>query len=95
MLYISKECIGLSVYELIGGCMLIVSGLFLIIVVLLQEGKENGLSGVIQSGSAESFLNVSGNRTKDAKLKKLTKFFAILFFFLVIVADLFEIIAHK
>lgn len=85
----------MSIYEIIGGCMLIVSGLFLIIVVLLQEGRENGLSGVIQSGSSESFLNVSGNRTKDAKLKKLTKFFAILFFILVILADVFEIMSHK
>lgn len=85
----------MSIYEIIGGCFLIISGLFLIIVVLLQEGKENGLSGVIQSGSSESFLNVSGNRTRDAKLKKLTKFFAIMFFTLTIVANIFEIVSHK
>lgn len=85
----------MSIYEILGGCLLLISGLFLIIVVLLQEGKENGLSGVIQSGSTESFLNISGNRTKDAKLKKLTKFFAIMFFTLTITANIFEIISHK
>ena len=85
----------MSIYEIIGSCALIVSGLFLITVILLQEGKENGLSGVIQSGSSESFLNISGNRTKDAKLKKLTKFFAVMFFILTIAANIFEIISHK
>lgn len=94
MNFIEEFCI-MSIYEILGGCALIISSLFLIIVVLLQEGKENGLSGVIQSGSSESFLNVSGNRTKDAKLKKLTKFFAIVFFILVISANIFEIISHK
>lgn len=85
----------MSIFEIIGGCLLIFSGLFLIMVVLLQEGKENGLSGVIQTGISESFLNVSGNRTKDAKLKKITKFFAILFFSLAILANIFEYISKK
>ncbi len=85
----------MTFYELLGGCLILISGLFLTIVILLQEGRENGLSGVIQSGSSESFLNVSGNRTKDAKLKKITKFFAILFFVLTILANLFEIISKK
>lgn len=85
----------MSIFEIIGGCLLIFSSLFLIIVVLLQEGKENGLSGLIQGGASESFLNISGNRTRDAKLKKFTKFFAILFFCLTILAHLFEIISKK
>lgn len=85
----------MSIYEIIGGCLLILSGLFLTIVVLLQEGKENGLSGLIQGGSSESFLNVSGNRTRDAKLKKFTKFFAILFFSLAILAQIFEIVSKR
>ena len=85
----------MSIYEIIGGCFLIISGLFLIIVVLMQEGKENGLSGLVQGGSSESFLNVSGNRTRDAKLKKFTKFFATSFFSLAIIAQIFEIISKK
>ena len=69
--------------------MLIISGILLVFVVLSQEGKENGLSGSIQGGSAESYLNTTGgNRTKDARLKRFTKILAITFFLLTIFANI-------
>lgn len=68
-----------------------IAGGFLIFVILLQEGKDNGLSGAIQGGSAESFLNTGGNRTKDAKLKRATSFFAILFLVIIIITNIFAI----
>lgn len=81
----------MSVWEIIFGVVLIVIGFFLTLVVILQEGKDNGLSGAIQGGSSESFLNTGGNRTKDARLKRLTTFFAVLFFVVVIVTNIFAI----
>lgn len=79
----------MSIWEIIGGIMLIISGILLVFVVLSQEGKENGLSGSIQGGSAESYLNTTGgNRTKDARLKRLTKILAITFFLLTIFANI-------
>lgn len=79
----------MSIWEIIGGILLIVSGILLVIIVLSQEGKENGLSGAIQGGSAESYLNInSGSRTKDARLKRLTKVLAVTFFVLTILANL-------
>ena len=80
----------MSVWEIIFGVVLIVIGFFLTLVVILQEGKDNGLSGAIQGGSSESFLNTGGNRTKDARLKRLTTFFAVLFFVVVIVTNIFK-----
>ncbi len=85
----------MSMFEIIGGIALIISALFLIIVVMLQEGKENGLSGSIQGGSSQSFLNTSGDRTKDAKLKKATTFFAVVFFIITILANVFEVFFSK
>ena len=82
----------MSIWEIIGGIMLIISGILLVFVVLSQEGKENGLSGSIQGGSAESYLNTTGgNRTKDARLKSLTKILAITFFLLTLFANLTSI----
>ncbi len=79
----------MSIWEIIGGVMLIISGILLVFVVLSQEGKENGLSGSIQGGSAESYLNTTGgNRTKDARLKRFTKILAITFFLLTIFANI-------
>jgi preprotein translocase subunit SecG len=67
-------------------------GIFLIFVIILQEGKDSGLSGAIQGGSSESFLNTGGNRTKDARLKRMTSFFAVLFFVLVILTNIFALV---
>ncbi len=78
----------MSIWEIIGGVLLIISGILLVIIVLSQEGKENGLSGAIQGGSAESYLNTNGgNRTRDARLKRMTKILAIVFFVLTILAN--------
>ena len=85
----------MSTFEIICGVLLLVAGIFLITVVLLQEGKDNGLSGAIQGGSVESFLNTGGNRTKDARLRRATTFFAILFFLIVIITNIFAIATKK
>ena len=84
--------IKMSIFEILCGISLLIAGFFLIFVVLLQEGKDNGLSGAIQGGSSESFLNTGGNRTKDARLKRATTFFAILFFLIVIITNVLAII---
>lgn len=68
---------------LLGG-LLIAASLFLIIVVLLQESKSAGLSGAI-SGGADTFFGKNKGRTMEAKLIKMTKIVATLFFILAIV----------
>lgn len=85
----------MSVLEIIFGVSLLIAGFFLIFVVLLQEGKDNGLSGAIQGGSSESFLNTGGNRTKDARLKRATTFFAIVFFLIVIATNILAIVSKS
>lgn len=85
----------MSIWEIIGGIMLIISGVFLIIVVLLQEGNQNGLSGAIQGGSPESYLSNHEGRTRDAQLKKMTKLMAIIFFLLTIAANLAAVFLSK
>lgn len=59
----------------------IVVTVLLIVVVLLQEGKDPGLRGI--SGTApdagDSFFNKNSGRTKAAFLSKITVTLAILF----------------
>lgn len=50
----------------------------LIIVVLLQHGKQQGLSGAI-AGGAETFFGKNKGRTIDAILSKITAAAAIVF----------------
>ena len=48
----------------------------LIAVVLLQSGKEAGLSGAL-SGSSDSYMSKNKKATMDAKLASSTKWIAI------------------
>jgi len=52
--------------------------LILIVVVLMQNGNQRGLSGSI-AGGAETFFGKNKGRTLDAKLKKWTSVIAVLF----------------
>ena len=61
--------------------LLIIDCIALITVVLLQEGKSNGLSGAI-SGGAEQLFGKQKQRGVDLFLHRLTIFLAIIFFVL-------------
>ncbi len=74
-------------YEIVLGVVLIITSLALVALVLLQEGRQQGLSGAI-AGGAETFLGKSKGKTIEQKLVKLTKVFAVVFFVLSLVATL-------
>ena len=57
------------------------------ILVLMQESKQQGLSGAI-SGAAETFFGKNKGRTMEAKLEKFTKIAGIAFFVLALVSSL-------
>ncbi len=54
------------------------------VIVLMQTGKEGGLSGTIQGGSSDSFFGKNKGKTKDAILSKITVVLAVLFLALTI-----------
>ena len=65
----------------------VLTALFLTCVVLLQSGKNAGLSGAI-AGAADSFLAKNKATTWDAKLAKATKWVAAVFIILTLVLSL-------
>ena len=65
----------------------LIAALFLILVVLFQSGKSQGLSGTI-GGIADSYMAKSKAKSLDAKLAKYTKVIAITFFVLVFIGML-------
>ena len=69
----------------------VIASLALIVVVLLQSGKEAGLSGAI-AGGAETFLSKGKAKTLDAKLAKATKWFGLVFVILTLVLT---VLMHK
>ena len=77
----------MAAYEIIFGVVLIILSICLVVLVLLQEGNQKGLSGAI-AGGAETFFGKNKGRTIEAKLVKLTKIIGIAFFVLALAAKI-------
>ena len=71
----------MSIPKIVVTVIQLLSGLFLIAVVLLQSGKSAGLSGAI-AGGMDTFMAKNKAKTWDAKLAKWTKWVAIAFMLL-------------
>ncbi len=54
----------------------VIASVILVVVVLLQSGKEAGLSGAI-SGNSESYMNKNGKGNLDKTLASATKWVAL------------------
>ena len=74
------------VWQIILGILLIIASIVVIAVVLLQQGHRAGINGAI-SGGADTFLSKTKARTLDATLARVTKYIAIGFFVLVLLAN--------
>lgn len=70
-------------YHYVLGAFLIVLSCLLVFIVLRQEGRSQGLSGVIAGGS-DSYLSKTKGRSDEARLERFTKYLAIVFFVLVL-----------
>ena len=77
----------MSALEYIVGAVVILVSLAIVFIVLFQQGRRAGINGVI-SGGADTFLSKTKARTWDARLARMTKYFAIAFFLLAIVANI-------
>lgn len=76
----------MSAIEIILGVIVIIVSLAIISAVLLQQGRRAGINGAI-SGAADTFLSKNKARTFDAFLARWTKYIAIIFFVLALVAN--------
>ena len=79
----------MSTPEIVAGVLLIIAGLIIIMVVMAQESKEQGLTSAIGGGSNESFYEKNTGRTPDAKLSKFTRNAAIVLFLVTLAVNIF------
>ncbi len=77
----------MGVFEIIVGALVLIISLVIIFMVVLQQGRRAGINGAI-AGGAETFLSKNKARTVEAKLERFTKYAAIIFFLLVVVANI-------
>lgn len=75
----------MSVLEIIGGVLLIITCILAVILCLLQDSKQQqNMTAAITGGANDSFYGQNEGRTKEAILKKITRVLLILFFVLTI-----------
>ncbi len=65
----------------------VIASILLVAVVLVQSGKESGLSGAI-AGNSDSFMNKSKMGGLDKKLASATKWIALVWIVLTLVLSL-------
>ena len=83
----------MSVFEYILGGLLILASIVMIVVIILQEGNQQGV-GVV-SGGADTFFSKNKARDYDAKLAKWTKWFAVGFVAVVLALNVFAFFAKN
>lgn len=77
----------MSALEIVLGVFLILLSVLLIAIVLMQKSREGGLSGAIAGGS-DTFFGKNKGRTNEARLAKITRYIAIVFFILAFASTL-------
>ena len=83
----------MTVAQIVIGIIMILISLIIIGVVLLQQGRRSGLGAI--SGGADTFLSKGKARTVDAVLSRATKYIALVFFVVAIVANVIAIVGTK
>lgn len=83
----------MGVWGIVLGSVLIVAAIAIIIVIILQQGNQQGI-GVV-SGAADSYFSKNKARSIDAKLARFTKFFATIFVIIVIALNVLAYFVGK
>lgn len=79
-----------EIFSMISGILLILMSIGIVIAVLLQSSKSQGLGAI--NGSSSSYLGQQGkSRTMDAMLSRLTKIMCIIMFVLILVMNLINV----
>ena len=82
----------MSTLEIIGGVAILVISLLTIILCLSQEQKsQDSMTAALTGASADSFYGKNEGRTKEAILAKITRFFAILLFVIILAVNIVPI----
>ncbi len=80
----------MGIFEIISAIALILACVIIVIVVLMQDGN-TGMSQAISGTSADSFYQKNSGRTKEAKLNKTCTIAAVIFFVLALAVNIINV----
>lgn len=81
--------------EIVLGVVLLIACLIIVLVVLMQDSKDQGLGSAVGGGAADTFFGRNESRTKEAKLNRWTKVSAFLFFAVTLAVNIIIPFLHK
>lgn len=84
----------MNVIEIVSGVVLLIASILIILIVMLQSGRESNMSASF-TGVADSYLGRNQSRTKEARLERLTKILAIVFFIVALAANIVNALINK
>lgn len=73
----------MNLFEIIAGALLILLSIAIIVLVALQDSTE-GMSSAVTGDVSQSYLATNRGRTREEKLKKITKICVIVFLVLIV-----------
>ncbi len=74
--------------QIVLGVAILLISVGLVFLVMLQESQRTGLNTTIGGGN-DTFLSKNKSRSAEARLARLTKILTVMFFVLVVVANIF------
>ncbi|MDE5764893.1 MAG: preprotein translocase subunit SecG [Ruminococcus sp.] len=86
----------MSILEIIGGALLLVSCVAIIILCLCQESKsQDGMTAALTGASTDSFYGKNEGRSREAILAKVTRIFGIILFVITLAVNIIPIFTNK
>ena len=79
----------MTVLETVLGVILLIAAVFIVVAVLMQEGKSKGM-GAVGGGSSDTFFGKTKGKTWEKTLAKLTTIVGIVFVVLVLVVFIIQ-----
>lgn len=79
----------MKIFEIVGGCILLLSCALIILFGLMQDQKQDqNMTSAITGGSYDSAYSKNEGNTKEAILKRWTKWLMIIFFVVTLVVTI-------
>lgn len=86
----------MSIIEIIGGIVLLIATVLIIFLCLMQDQKQDqNMTSAITGGTFDSAFSKNEGNTKEAILKRWTKWLAIIFFLITLVITIVPVYLNK
>lgn len=82
----------MGIVEIIAGALLILASVLIILLVMVQESKDEGLTSAIGGGANDSFYEKNMSRTRAARLSKITRIVAIIFVVVTLAVNILAVV---